>query len=112
MATSFLEDVCVVQKSLFAFSDGRLPASFCLPLHFRHHSVGESERGRPFPLPFLFGSCLNAHASSNKPWPFVIQRDAVSSVGFGFFASSLLFLIPFIGAPIAILSASRFLALK
>ena len=35
--------------------------------------VGEGERG-PFPLPFLFGSCLNAHASPNEHWPFVVQR--------------------------------------
>ena len=36
--------------------------------------VGEGERGRPFPLPFLLGSRLNAHESPNEQWPFVIQR--------------------------------------
>ena len=58
----------------------------CL-LHLRHHHllrhrsnfgasepVGESERGRPFPLPFLFGSCLNARTSPNEHRPFVVQR--------------------------------------
>ena len=48
---------------------------------FRHLSscgaVNPSEKVNevvPFPLPFLFGSCLNAHASPNEHWPFVIQR--------------------------------------
>ena len=46
------------------------------------------ERDRPFPLPFLFESCLNAHASPHEHWPFVIQRmqfvffHSVASLGY------------------------------
>ena len=61
-----------------------LPSSPSFPSLFEircDEPVGEGERGRPFPLPFLFGSCLNAHESPNKQWPFVIQPHAISSVG-------------------------------
>ena len=52
-------------------SSPHFPSPFDFPCG---EPVGESERGRPFPLRFLFGSCLNAHASPNEHWPFVIQR--------------------------------------
>ena len=73
------------QSSLFAFHD-RLqvlvcPFAFLSSLHFPSpfefrcgEPVGESERDRPFRLPFLLGSCLNAHASPNGHVPFVVQR--------------------------------------
>ena len=70
-----------MQSNLFAFPDVGVrvapPSSlpFPTPLEFRcAEPVGESERGRFFPLPFLCGSCLNANESPNEHWPFVIQR--------------------------------------
>ena len=55
---------------------------------FRHLSnfgagepVGECERGRPSPLPSLFGSCLNAHASPHEHRPLVVQLMQFSSLG-------------------------------
>ena len=100
----------------FAFLDGLLPLilglslalasslPFPSPFEFRcGERVGEGERGLPFLLPFLFGSCLNAHASPNEHWPSVIQRMQSPL--------SELFLA-FVLAPIAGLSSSRFLALK
>ena len=69
------------------FPDGLLPVCFGVPFllpssplfpsrsEFRcGEPVGEGERGRPFPLTFLSGSCLNAHESPNEHWPFVVQR--------------------------------------
>ena len=71
--------------SLF-LTDFHQRAVVCI-LHLRHHHlfrppfefrcgelVGEGERGRPFPLPLLLGSCLNANESPNEHWLFVIQR--------------------------------------
>ena len=58
-----------------------LPSSlpFPSPSDFRcGEPVGESERGRPFPVPFLSGSCLNAHASPHEHWPFCDPTDAIS----------------------------------
>ena len=47
---------------------------FPSPFEFRcGELVGEGERGRPFPLPFLLGSCQNAHASPDEHWPVVIH---------------------------------------
>ena len=84
------------------------------PFEFRcGEPVGEGERSRPFPLPFLFGSCLNAHASPYDPWPLLYPTDAVSSLGSVFlhFICLFLLLFPLVGGPIAGLSSSRFLAL-
>ena len=65
-----------MQSGLFAFPDGLLPEVWVCLLSFRHHClsltpfeylcgepVGEGERSRLFPLPFLFKSRMNAHAS-------------------------------------------------
>ena len=64
-------------------------------------------------LPFLFGSCLNAHESPHEHWPTVIQRmePPLSELCL---ACSLPFPFdcPLLGAPIAGLSWPRFLALK
>ena len=75
----------LVQGSLFAFPGELLPVSLCVPFadpsslpfsslfEFRcGESARESERGRFFPLPFLFGSCSNAHESPNMQSPFGI----------------------------------------
>ena len=76
-----------VQGCLFAFPDGLLRINVGVPLALPSslpfpslsglrcgEPVGEGERGRPIPLPFLFGSCFDAHASPNENCPFVIQR--------------------------------------
>ena len=94
MAVSFVK---LVQSSLFAFPDGLLPVNVGVPLtlpsslpfpspfEFRcGEAVGKGERGRPFDLPFLFGSCLNAHASPNEQWPFRGPTNAVSALGLVF----------------------------
>ena len=48
---------------------------FPSPFECRYgETVGEGERNHTFPLPFLFGSCLNAHESPNEHLPFVVQR--------------------------------------
>ena len=95
-----------VQSSLFAFTDRLLPVNFAVSLAPRSslpfpspfecrcgEPVGEGERGRPFPLPFWFGSCLNAHASPNEHWPVVIQRmQSPSELFFWHFLSLFLLL--------------------
>ena len=78
--------------------------------NFRGEPVGEGERGRPFPVPFLLTSCMNAHASPNEHRPSSDPTDAVSSLGVVLgivFAFS--FAAPLLGAPITGLSSSRFL---
>ena len=77
----------LVQSSLLAFPDGLLPVSFGVPLalpsslpfpspfEFRcGEPVGKVNEVITFLCLFLFGSCLNAHASPNEHWPWVIQR--------------------------------------
>ena len=103
-----------LQGSQFLSPDGLLPVSVGVPAalssslpwpspsEFRCcEPVGEGERGRPFPLPFLFGSCLNAHASPNE--------HAVSSLGvvFGIVFASFRSPFPLIGAPTAGLSSCQ-----
>ena len=114
------------QDSLFAFPDGFSPVNVDVPSAFPSslpfpspfefwfgEPVGESEQGRPFPLPFMFGSRLNAHASPKEQWPFVIQR--VQSLLLELFLAYDLpipFALPLLRAPNASLTSSRFLALK
>ena len=82
----------------------------CL-LHFRHRHL--FRRSRPIPLPFLFGSCLNAHASPSELWTSVVQRmQSPLSVLFLALYLPFPFAFPLLTAPIAGLSSSRFLALK
>ena len=74
------------------------------PIEFRcGEPVGERERVRPFPLPLLLGSCLNAPASPNEHWPLVIQRkqSPLSDLFFGHFLCLLPFAFPLLGAPVA-----------
>ena len=88
------------------------PSSLPFPSHFEFRCsdpVGEGERGRPFPLPFLFGSCLLAHESPHGHWPFVIRMQSTLSELFLACALPLLFDCPLLGAPSAGLSSSRFL---
>ena len=69
--------------------------------------------GLPFPLPFLFGSRLNAHESPHQLWPSAAHRvqPPLSEL---FLAVSLPFPLafPLLGASVAGLPSSRFLALK
>ena len=121
----FLGVYVVCLLFLFASPDGLLPVCFGVPfalpssppcpspIEFRcGDHVGEFERGRLFPLPFLFASCLNAHESPNEHWPLVIHR-VQSSLSELCLAFSLPFPLafPLLGAPTAGLSSSRFLAL-
>ena len=75
------------QGTLFAFPDGllpvklgvylALPSSLPFPSPFEFwcvDHVGAGERGRPFPLPCLFGSCSDVYASPTELCPCVIDR--------------------------------------
>ena len=76
---------------------------------------GEGERDRPFPLSFLFDSCLNAHASPNEHWSLLVQRlQSLLSELFLTFTMSFpfVFFFPLFGSPIAELSSFRFLAVE
>ena len=93
-----------------------LPSSLPSPSPFEFRCgepIGEGERSRPFPLLFLFGPSLNAHASPSEHWPFLIHRMQ-SPLPELFWACSLPFpfVVPLLGAPVAGQSSSRFLALK
>ena len=60
-----------------------LPSSQQFTSHFEFRCgelLGEGERGRPFLLLLLFGSCLNADVSPHEHWPFY-PPYAVSSLG-------------------------------
>ena len=116
-----------VQSRPFSSPDGLWPVSFGVPaalqaslsspslFEFRRgETVGESERGRLSPLHFLFGSCLNAKCIAKWTLAYGGPTGAVYSLGVVFVAVYLLFpfVFPLLGAPIAGLSSSRFLALK
>ena len=106
-----------IQDGLLAFPNGFLPPYLCVPVappstppfpspfEFRcNEPVGEGERGRPFPLPFLFGSCLKAHESPSEHGPSVIRRmQSPLSELCCFFAFSLPFpfAVPLLASPIA-----------
>ena len=88
LRTSFLK---FVQSSLFASADGLLPVYFGVPFacsssllfpssfEFRcGEPVGEGKGGRPFPVPFFVGTCLNE--LSKRTLAFRGPKYAVTSL--------------------------------